>query len=126
RMASNGLDNTGAVYFKTQAENFFSEDKKVVFTVSNCSLCGNASFVRYAIFMANNGKWTGTITGVRLDPTGNGQGGTNTDSIGIDYIRISSSSTAMLLLSTSREMLARSDWSSRPPAENHWLLNVSG
>jgi hypothetical protein len=94
RMASNGLDSTGAVYFKTQAENFFSEDKKVVFTVSNCSLCGNAGAVRYAVFMSGNAKWTGTITGLRLDPTGNGQAGTNTDSIGIDYIRLSSSSLA--------------------------------
>jgi nitrogen fixation protein FixH len=94
QMASNGLDSTGAVYFKTQAENFYSEDKKVLFTVSNCSLCGNAGFVRYAVFMAGNSKWTGTITGLRLDPTGKGQSGTNTDSIGIDYIRLSSSSLA--------------------------------
>jgi hypothetical protein len=94
RMASNGLDSTGAVYFKTQSENFYSEDKKVVFAVSNCSLCGNAGFVRYAVFMGGHSKWTGTITGLRLDPTGNGQGGTNSDSIGIDHIRLSSSSLA--------------------------------
>ncbi len=93
-MASNGLDSTGAVYFKTQAENFFSDDKKVLFTVSNCSLCGNAGFVRYAVFMSGNSKWTGTITGLRLDPTGSGQAGTNADSIGIDYLRLSSSSLA--------------------------------
>jgi hypothetical protein len=45
--------------------------------------------------MAGNFKWTGTITGVRLDPTGSGQGGTNKDSIGVDYIRLSSSSLAL-------------------------------
>ncbi|HEU4871460.1 MAG TPA: hypothetical protein VFT44_00075, partial [Pyrinomonadaceae bacterium] len=97
RMASNGLDSTGAVYFKTQAENFYSEDKKVLFTVSNCALCGNAGFVRYAVFMGGHAKWTGTITGLRLDPTGSGQAATNKDSIGIDYIRLSSSSLAFNL-----------------------------
>jgi hypothetical protein len=108
KMASNGLDGTGAVYFKTQAENFFSEDKKVVFAVANCPLCGNAGTFRYAVAMTNNAKWTGTITGLRLDPTGSGQAGTNTDGIGIDYIRLSSSSLALnyLLGQRTEEFLA--------------------
>ncbi len=88
RMASNGLDSRGAIYFKTRAENSFSENKKVDFEVRNCSLCGNAQFYNYTVRVANNQKWTGTITGIRLDPAGSGKSGTNTDSIGIDFVRI--------------------------------------
>jgi hypothetical protein len=88
RFANNGLDDTAAVYFRTQAENFYSEDKKVVFRATNCALCGNAPFNGYTILMTGNSKWTGTITGLRFDPTGSGQAGTNRDSIGIDYIRL--------------------------------------
>ncbi len=90
-IANNGLDDTGAIYFRTQAENFYSEEKKVVFRAANCALCGNAPFYGYTVLMTGNAKWTGTITGLRLDPTGSGQGGTNRDSIGIDYIRLTQS-----------------------------------
>lgn len=89
RIASNALDGNGLVYFKTNTENYFSEDKKVSFTLSNCYLCGNASFFPYSIYMGGNAKWSGIITGIRLDPAERGQGGTNADSIGIDYIRVS-------------------------------------
>jgi hypothetical protein len=89
RLASNALDGNGMVYFKTAAENFYSEDKKVSFTVYNCYLCGNAAFNSYSVYMGGNAKWSGVITGVRLDPAQQGQGGTNADSIGIDYIRLS-------------------------------------
>jgi uncharacterized protein (TIGR03437 family) len=92
KMASNGLDGTGAIYFKTFDEDFYSPDKVVVFDVNNCSLCGTAAFREYTVpmaaFLGGNKKWTGLITGVRLDPTGRGQGGTNRDSIGVDYIRL--------------------------------------
>ena len=92
KMASNGLDGTGAIYFKTAGEDYYSPDKLVLFSVNNCSLCGDAAFQEYTVpmaaFLGGNSKWTGLITGVRLDPTGRGQGGTNRDSIGIDYIRL--------------------------------------
>ena len=89
RMASNALDGNAAIYFKTESENFYSEDKKVSFTAYNCYLCGNAAFQAYSVYTGGHAKWNGIITGVRLDPAENGQGGTNSDSIGIDYIRIS-------------------------------------
>ena len=89
RMASNALDGNGLIYFKTNSENFYSEDKKVPFTVYNCYLCGNASFQTYSVYTGGHAKWTGIITGIRLDPAQSGQGGTNLDSIGIDYIRLS-------------------------------------
>lgn len=93
RMASNGLDGTGAIYFKTASKDYYDDTKKVVFNVDNCSLCGNASFKEYTVVMSSffgggSDQWTGTITGIRLDPTGKGSGGTNRDSIGVDYIRL--------------------------------------
>lgn len=88
RMASNAVDNRGKIYFKTRVENFYSEDKSISFTVNSCGLCGNASFYTYTIYAAWHPKWANTITGIRLDPAQSGTGGTNRDSIGIDYIRI--------------------------------------
>jgi subtilisin family serine protease len=90
-MANNALDSTGAIYFKTQAENYFSEDKKIVFFVTNCALCGNGPFRSYSISMSGHPKWVGTITGIRIDPTGSGKAGTNADSLGVDYIRLTQS-----------------------------------
>jgi triacylglycerol esterase/lipase EstA (alpha/beta hydrolase family) len=89
RFGSNGMDSTGAIYFRTTEEDFYSEDKKVTFSVLNCAACGNAPYYAYSIRMNANWKWRGTITGIRLDPTGRGLPGTNKDSIGIDYIRLS-------------------------------------
>ena len=87
-MASNALDGNGMIYFKTQAENFYSEDKKVTFSVNYCRLCNNAPFYPYTIFMGGNSKWAGTITGIRLDPASNGSSIATVDTIGIDYIRL--------------------------------------
>jgi hypothetical protein len=89
RMASNALDSAGRIYFKTASENFYSDDKSVSFFVNNCSLCGNASFNSYSVFMGGNAKWTGTITGIRIDPANNASSVRNTDTVGFDYIRLS-------------------------------------
>ena len=59
--------------------------------------------------MTGNPKWTGIVTGIRVDPSENGVQGTNKDSIGIDYIRvlpvepilIADSGTPVLTLPTS-------------------------
>jgi hypothetical protein len=88
KMASNGLDPFGNIFFKTQGENFYSADKRVEFFVQNCALCGNASFITYTINMAGNPKWSGTITGIRIDPANDGKSGTNTDSIGFDFVKL--------------------------------------
>jgi hypothetical protein len=88
RMASNALDPFGNVFFRTQSENFYSADKRVEFSVQNCSLCGNASFITYTINMTSNPKWTGTITGIRIDPANDGKSGTNTDSVGFDFVKL--------------------------------------
>jgi hypothetical protein len=88
KMASNGLDPFGNIFFKTQNENFYSADKRVEFFVQNCALCGNASFITYTINMTGNPKWSGTITGIRIDPANDGKSGTNTDSIGFDFVKL--------------------------------------
>jgi hypothetical protein len=88
RIASNGLDPFGNIYFKTANENFFSADKRVEFSVQNCSLCGNAATITYTINMTSNSKWSGTITGIRIDPANDGKSGTNTDSMLLDFVRI--------------------------------------
>jgi hypothetical protein len=87
KFASNGLDSTGAIYFRTAAEDY-SDDKKVTFTVNNCSLCSNAGYYEYTLNMSTNAKWTGLITGIRLDPTGSGQAGTFNDALGLDYLYV--------------------------------------
>lgn len=89
RLASNALDNSGAVYFKTAASNAYSESKKVTFSVTTfCSLCGNAPYSDYEIDMSGNSSWAGLITGIRLDPANSGRAGTTADSIGLQYIML--------------------------------------
>jgi hypothetical protein len=95
RMASNALDWHGSIYFKTRAENFYSEDKKIDFAVSYCppnSCGGQAPFYYYNIYTGWHHKWLGLITGIRVDPAISGQSGTNLDTVGFDYIRLSATS----------------------------------
>jgi murein DD-endopeptidase MepM/ murein hydrolase activator NlpD len=89
RMGSNALDGNGAIYFKTQSGGY-DELRKVTFQVYNCPSCGTAPYYYYSVYMGNNPYWNGVVTGLRIDPGENGQGGTNTDSIGIDFVRFSS------------------------------------
>lgn len=89
RLASNALDGSGALYFKTSASNTFSESKKVTFNVTSfCSLCGNAAYTDYELNMAGNQSWTGVITGLRLDPANGGRSNTANDSVGLQYLML--------------------------------------
>jgi len=87
RMASNASDSIGKIYFRTASEDY-SESKSVTFVVNSCSLCGSAPYYEYVVSMSVNGNWTGSITGIRVDPAQAGTAGTNRDAIGIDYVRI--------------------------------------
>lgn len=87
-LASNGLDRYGNVYFRTEYENYYSADKRVEFSVQNCSLCGSAGFNVYSLYMDGHPKWAGRITGIRVDAANNGQAGTNADSIAFDYVAL--------------------------------------
>jgi len=81
-MASNALDVVGAIYFTTSDSPEFSEDKKVDFEVNN-----DGNWHDYSIFMGSQLLWTGTITGLRIDPADYGREEDEVDSIGFDYIR---------------------------------------
>jgi len=78
-IANQNTDNKGTIYFKTAAENFYSQDKTVTFTCTN-----GGGWFTHTINMASNAKWTGKIKGIRIDPIETGSGG----AMGIDYIRL--------------------------------------
>ena len=82
-MASNAPDRVGAIYFTNSESSEFSEDKKVDFDVSN-----DDDWHDYSIFMGSQPMWTGTITGIRIDPADYGRKEGEVDSIGFDYIRV--------------------------------------
>ncbi len=84
RMSSNAPDQNGAIYFKTSTSPEFSEDKKVVFSVIT-----GPNWYDYSILMTPNPRWTGTITGIRVDPSDTGRTD-DSDAIGFDYIRLKS------------------------------------
>jgi len=91
RMASNAPDGIGAVYFKTQSEDYYSESKKVDFTAAN-EPGGSANYYDYPVYMYHP-KWTGTITGIRIDPSDYGTSGTGLDTIGFDYVKLTNTSS---------------------------------
>jgi hypothetical protein len=62
-LASNAPNSIGQIYFTTSASPGYSEDKRVEFYVTN-----SGSWKTYTIYMKNHPKWTGTITGIRIDP----------------------------------------------------------
>jgi len=82
-MASNAPDGVGAIYFTTSDSSEFSEDKKVDFDINN-----DGKWHDDSIFMGSQPMWTGTITGIRIDPANNGREEGEVDSIGFDYIRV--------------------------------------
>jgi hypothetical protein len=83
RMASNALDKNGAIYFITESSPTWSESKKVTFSVTN-----DGNFSVYSVKMSTNSLWTGMITGIRIDPSTSGISGTNSDTVGFDYIKL--------------------------------------
>jgi murein DD-endopeptidase MepM/ murein hydrolase activator NlpD len=93
RIANNGLDGNLSVYFKTSADNTWSESKRVDFAIGYCAGCGNAPFRNYSIRLSGNTRWQGKILAFRIDPTTTGVNGFNYDTIGFDSIRLAPNST---------------------------------
>ena len=94
-MASNALDGYGSINFKTRAEDYYSPDKRIDFQVAYCppSSCGGvAPYYYYNLYVGWHHKWLGLITGIRVDPANNGLAGTNQDTVGFDYVRLSATS----------------------------------
>lgn len=79
RIANQNANSEGKIYFKTTDEDFYSEDKSVPFT---CTAGGG--WYTHRICMAANDKWTGTITGIRVDPVSCG----TIAACGVDFIRL--------------------------------------
>jgi hypothetical protein len=79
-MANQNSSNKGKIYFKTNTENYYSEDKSVSFTVDTSGV-----WKTYTVDLSVNSKYTGLITGIRVDPIESG----NSKPLGIDYIRTS-------------------------------------
>jgi hypothetical protein len=130
-MASNAPDGNGNIYFKTQAENAFNENKKVSFSVFNCappsanptvSCYGHAPFHRYFVNMASHQKWNGIITGIRVDPADNGVAGTNKDTIGFDYVRLEPAITTAGVVDPPPPLFATATVSPSTPTINADLL----
>ena len=88
-LASNAPDMNGKIYFKTSTSNFYSEDKSVAFWITN-----DGVFRNYPLDMRVNSRWTGKITGIRIDPANSGISGTNVDTIGWKWIWISSNTNS--------------------------------
>jgi len=83
-MASNATDGNGKIYFKTDSENSYNENKTITFSVIN-----NGQFYDYNINAYLHSKWIGKITGIRIDPANAGLSGTNADTIGWSWVRLS-------------------------------------
>lgn len=79
KIANQNTNTEGKIYFKTAAENYYSEDKSVSFTCTS-----GGGWVKHVVDMTTNAKWTGTITGIRIDPVSSGTGA----ACGIDYVRL--------------------------------------
>lgn len=82
-MASNAPDGMGKIYFVTESSPIYDENKHVDFYVIN-----DGYWRTHTISMKNAPYWSGTITGLRIDPATTGKAGTdNTDIIGFDWIK---------------------------------------
>lgn len=62
RMKVDTTDGYGKVYFSTDEEPEYSEDKALEFETIN-----DGKFHEYTVFMADNKKWKGIIVGIRID-----------------------------------------------------------
>ena len=84
RLSSNAANKKGVIYFKTFQEDFYSDDKRVEFTVNN-----DSNYWTYPIYLAKNrDKWQGIITGIRIDPSNDTSENPEADLIKIDFIRL--------------------------------------
>lgn len=86
RAANTGPSAWLKVYFKTQEDDTWSEDKNAGATFS-----GGGGWVTLTIDMATNPKWRGTITGLRIDPFD------SNDSFGMDDVCVGDETGACTL-----------------------------
>ncbi len=83
RIANQNTRTDGKIYFKTATENYYDESKTVSFTCTN-----GGGWFTHTIDMSVNAKYTGVITGIRIDPVSIG----TSAPLGIEFVRFSSTS----------------------------------
>ncbi len=83
-------EGMAAIYFRTDVNDSYSEERRVNFDPKACPLCSSAPVLTHTIRMDTHRQWTRgtTITGIRLDPCDRGRAGTDADGVTIDYIRL--------------------------------------
>jgi murein DD-endopeptidase MepM/ murein hydrolase activator NlpD len=86
KMSINATNKNANIYFITDSEPKYSEDKKISFTLED-----DADMHEYIITACeteNPSKWDGNIIGLRLDPTSHGIDESDEDNVYIDHILI--------------------------------------
>jgi uncharacterized protein (TIGR03437 family) len=79
----------GQVFFTTAADDVYTGSKAVNFDSKACPLCGvQAPFATHTVDMSRHPAWTGVITGIRVDPCGNGIANNDKDMILLDSVRL--------------------------------------
>jgi hypothetical protein len=71
RMRNRTSGGTASFYWVTEAEPSWSESKSVHFPV----VANDTDFRDYRVDLAQNAKWTGTVTWIRVDPVGTASSG---------------------------------------------------
>lgn len=79
RLANENNDTTGTVYFRTADGATYDESRSVTFDVDD-----TGEWATYDVAMSSHAEWSGTVTGLRIDPVSTGSG----DPLAISYIRL--------------------------------------
>jgi hypothetical protein len=86
RMISAAPDGAASIYWTTENSANWGEDKRLNFTVTN-----DGQWRVYTVRMSDHSMWTGRITAIRIDPANSGRAGTTSDTVALDYIRLTNS-----------------------------------
>lgn len=116
-MASNAPDGMGKIYFVTASSPIYDENKHIDFSAIN-----DGNWRTYTVYMKNHPYWSGTITGLRIDPAIQGKpGADNADIIGFDWIKVIKTSKIPTIVS------AATDYSVYSPGStitfSYWINN---
>jgi hypothetical protein len=85
RLISGNPSTKGRVYFTTKESPAWTAEKSEPFEVRN-----DGGWHVVTVPMGANAAWTGEITGIRIDPAEAGVPGDSSDTIGFDYIKLTS------------------------------------
>jgi len=83
RLKNGTSESFATFYFATNAEGWFSEQKKIDFQI----VPNDTNYTEYVVNLSSNPYFTGTLVRLRFDPNVNGA----TGNFSIDYIRICAS-----------------------------------